>query len=1137
MADGSQRRRILAAVAAGVFILGLPASAGAASGRASGFTAQALTPTGSVTGFKSPSSRLAQTDPSLLGRTDSTKVHVMIKLDYDPTASYAGGVDGLAPTSPDVTGHRLTGKSAAERAYGRYQKQQRVDFAAALKSAVPSAAVGESFDVVFGGVAATIPANSVAKVAALPDVVAVQADTLAHPLTDASPKFLDAPPVYAEQGSTANAGAGLIFGDLDTGVWPEHPSFADLGNLSAPPGTYGCNFGDNPLTPANDPFVCNHKLIGGVWETQTYDAVYNGTAGADPYAGTARDGDGHGTHTSSTAAGDIVDSAPVLGVDRGPIHGLAPGAWIIEYKVCGPQGCYGSDSARAVEQAILDGVNVINFSISGGANPFSDPVELAFLDAYNAGVFVAASAGNGGPGAGTSDHLSPWVTTVAASTETREFATTLTLTAGGDTFTADGASITMGAGPATVVLAQDIPGYGDPLCASEPPASDTFAGMIVACQRGTTARAWKGFVVYEGGGEGMILYNPSLADVETDNHWVPTVHLADGTDFVAFMAAHAGDTVTGSFPNAEKRNGQGDVMAAFSSRGPGGLFIKPDVTAPGVEILAGNTPTPPVPDADNGAGPAGEYYQAIAGTSMSSPHVAGAALLVKAVHPSWSPGEIKSALMTTATTKVVKEDLTTPADPFDFGAGRIDIGAAASAPLVLDESASDFYAMGGDPVQAIQLNVPSIDAPVLPGRIETSRTVTNVSGKNSVFNVATSAPTGSTISVSPSHFALRAGRSQRLRIVIETEAPVGAQQFGAISISTSQGGFFTAHHGFQHRTVTQHLPVAFIHTQGAVNLTQDCSPTSISLHDAARCDVSVTNNSFDTTSVSADTSTNGNLDILGATGARVRRGEAQIRNVTLAGAQPGVPSRAAGITPNGSTTTDGFLDLSLFGVGLTPIGDEQILNYGLAPFVYDGQTWNRIGVDSNGYLIVGGSDSSQDNECCNIPSGPDPARPNNVIAPLWTDLNGTAGDGTTGGIRVAGLTGGGFHWTVFQYEVYVYGTTDLRKFQVWVGTDGVQDITWAFDSYPQADPAGQPFLVGAENQLGQGDMQAVLPTTDSVITSTDPIPGESATYSVFVRGVRAGTGVVKTEMTATGVPGVTIERSTIAVQKQEHHHH
>ncbi len=176
----------------------------------------------------------------------------------------------------------------------------------------------------------------------------------------------------------------------------------------------------------------------------------------------------------------------------------------------------------------------------------------------------------------------------------------------------------------------------------------------------------------------MILYNPALADIETDNHWLPTVHLADGTDFLAFMNANPG--ATASFTAGVKANGQGDVMAAFSSRGPGGDFIKPDITAPGVQILAGHTPMPE----SIVEGPPGEYFQAIAGTSMSSPHIAGSAILIKALHPSWTPGQIKSALMTTAMTDVVKEDLTTPADPFDMGAGRVDLNVAGNPGLTFD---------------------------------------------------------------------------------------------------------------------------------------------------------------------------------------------------------------------------------------------------------------------------------------------------------------------------------------------------------------------------------------------------------------------------------------------------------------------
>ena len=186
---------------------------------------------------------------------------------------------------------------------------------------------------------------------------------------------------------------------LDTGAWPEHPSYQDHGfcprhrrGPTAMPRI--CDFGDNPLTPANDPFVCNHKLISGQPFLDTY--IANNPPG-EVFPDSARDSNGHGSHTSTTAAGDQVASAKIFNIERGPISGLAPGAHIAVYKVCGLEGCFSSDSVAAVGQAITDGVDVINFSIGGGAQPTSDPVEIAFLDAYAAGVFVSASAGNYGP--------------------------------------------------------------------------------------------------------------------------------------------------------------------------------------------------------------------------------------------------------------------------------------------------------------------------------------------------------------------------------------------------------------------------------------------------------------------------------------------------------------------------------------------------------------------------------------------------------------------------------------------------------------------------------------------------------------------------------------------------------------------
>ena len=176
-----------------------------------------------------------------------------------------------------------------------------------------------------------------------------------------------------------------------------------------------------------------------------------------------------------------------------------------------------------------------------------------------------------------------------------------------------------------------------------------------------------------------------------------------------------------------------------------------------------------------------------------------------------------------------------------------------------------------------------------------------------------------------------------------------------------------------------------------------------------------------------------------------------------------------------------------------------------------------LGVDSNGYSIAGGG-SSEDNNCCNLPTGPDPAPPNNMLAPFWTDLDGTGADG----IYAATLTDGVDTWIVVEHQVNVFGTTSNRHFQVWIGINGVQDISYAYD--PAAlpgDPAGQDFLVGAENIDGEGDVSSFLPTEDQVVTSTDPTPGGVATYELTVIGRKVGVGSVTTNMTASTVPGVT----------------
>jgi hypothetical protein len=803
--------------------------------------------------------------------------------------------------------------------------------------------------------------------------------------------------------------------------------------------------------------------------------------------------------------GNVVDKAPVLGTDRGPVRGVAPGAWLSVYKVCGMHGCFASDSVAAIGQAIRDGVQVINFSISGGTNPQTDPVELAFLDAYAAGVFVAASAGNSGPGAGTVNHLSPWVTTVAASTQRREFVSTLTLKSGTATETFEGASITAGAPSAPVVLAESVAGY-KPLCGTRPPA-DAFKGKIVACERGgNIGRVDKGSNVKAGGAVGMILYNPTLQDIETDNHWLPTVHLADGAKAKKFLTDHK--DVTGSFTAGTRRSGKADVMAAFSSRGPVGPFVKPDVTAPGVQILAGHTPTPESP----AQGPPGEKFQAIAGTSMSSPHVAGGAAWLKARHPDWGPGRIRSALMTTATTEVVKEDLKSPADAFDMGAGRIRLDRADTAGLVFDETAARLTTMAGDTINAVHLNLPSVNAPVVPGRVTTVRTATNITGRTVTYRTSATTAAGASVTVLPTTLTVLPGRSAELSISIRSEAAT-KQFFGEVALepaTTADGPAL-------------HLPVAFVPKPGPVSVTSTCTPDRVAVGATSLCTVSATNTTYQPATVDMTTNLSAGLTADSANGAMiVDPRQVELRQANLPAMVPGTPAIGAG-------QIFGYQPLDRFGIAPDPIGDEEIVNYDLpAPTVYGGQEHRRIGVTSNGYLIVGGG-AEQDVVCCDMGTLPNPARPNNVLAPFWTDLDGTGAPGVLSGVLTAA---DGTQWLAVEWRLNVYGTSSQRVFQAWMRLGGTEEIGFAYpaDALP-ADP-GKPFLIGAENVNGSGGGQldaGTLPTGDLLVTTSKPVPGGSVTYSVTVRGTTAGDGTVSTRMDSPQVPGVTTVTSRVKV--------
>jgi hypothetical protein len=316
--------------------------------------------------------------------------------------------------------------------------------------------------------------------------------------------------------------------------------------------------------------------------------------------------------------------------------------------------------------------------------------------------------------------------------------------------------------------------------------------------------------------------------------------------------------------------------------------------------------------------------------------------------------------------------------------------------------------------------------------------------------------------------------------------------------------------------------VAFFKRQSVVTLSQSCDPSTIRRDtETSTCGVTVQNNSLSAADVSTESTTSPNLVVTEVSGATKVSDHKVTASATLAGRQPDAPHIAPGASPAG------YLPLDLFGVTPIAVGDEEALNFNVPAFSFAGQSFNRLGVISDGYLVAGGA-TGQDIDF--IPQTfPDPARPNGVLAPFWTDLDGTGAPG----IFIAVLTDGVSDWIVVESRLNVFGTTSQRVMQAWIGVNGPEDITFAYDpTNLPADPSGFPFNVGAENADGSaGDQIAGLPTEDLRVSSTPGAPGGSLTYSFNVRGVMAGVGTVRTDLTTPLVRGTITDVDTITVTR------
>ena len=752
----------------------------------------------------------------------------IVLMELDPVVRYEGDVKGYQATKPGK-GDKVNPNSAHVKKYRQFlEKSHDTSLEAAGADTNQKT---HDYTVAFNGYSAILTETQAKNVERQEGVTLVLKDQLRQLQTDNSPDFLgltDPAGPYAK-GIT---GEGVVVGIVDSGVWPEHPSFADDGSYGPPPVTLedtpenpACNFGNTGWNSNDAPFTCNNKLIGA----REYLDSYKFFVGLTPDEfDSARDDDGHGSHTASTAAGNAGVEASIFGIPRGIISGMAPRARVIAYKACGAGGCYTSDTSAAIDQAVLDGVDALNYSIGGGASltGFDD---IAFLFAADAGIFAATSAGNSGPGFGTMGGPAsvPWITAVGASTQDRAFISDITLSGPGEPPSGLwGGSITTGIENYNLVDADSVAGGTNGECLNPFPAGTFQADDAVLCNRYNlgVARTQRVANVAAGGGGAVIFQNVSATHpnmTPTDNHPLPTVHMLYdvGQPLKDYLVANP-DQVTVSFAQSVARYAGEDprvvpnMMASFSSRGPNPAaldIIKPDVTAPGINILAAASPI------HVGSAAQGELFQAIMGTSMSSPHVAGIFALVKQAHPDWSPAMAKSALMTTAYQDVLKEDGTTPADPFDIGAGHVNPGGKANKGSLFEPGLAydaglfeyaaftcgvdagiftpgscDFLESIGVPSEPYNLNVPSIGVANLPGSQTVQRTVTSVAKEQGwrTYSVSVDAPPGYSVTVEPSTLRLKSGDTATYEVTITNQsAPIGEWRFGSLTWNDDTGHY------------------------------------------------------------------------------------------------------------------------------------------------------------------------------------------------------------------------------------------------------------------------------------------------------------------------------------------------------------
>ncbi len=711
-----------------------------------------------------------------------------------------------------------------------------------------------SYRYALNGFAARLTPDQARKLRARKDVRNVWEDRPKFVETNDSPAFLG---LTAANGGLRRElslrGEDIVIGVIDSGIAPGHPSFSDKQEAKRPrlctsvwgensllglwlckrfksraptlvyrplPGWQGaCEAGDGFRTT-----YCNNKLIGARYYIDGFLERY---ALDENEFISPRDADGHGTHIASTAAGNFV-KATLSGVRVAKISGMAPRARVAVYKACWLEPgqvrgtCSTADLARAIEDAVADGVDIINYSV-GSHDDINDADDLALLAAADAGVLSVAAAGNEGPAPGSmlSPAAAPWVLAVGASSRRGDhFLEAIRVNSPASVqkdYPAVEALFTprlRNVGPLTLrlILVDDATSSsfddstGTTVDACEAIVNTTeLSGQVALLQQGGCTFETKIRNAQDAGARAVVVFSnkgePVLMKVTDGSVQIPALMIgqADGQLLRDRLVDQDPVEVTLDKQIFLTIRDEGNQMQGFSGRGPSMWepnVLKPDVTAPGVDILAGHTP-----DVANNV--RGERFQYLSGTSMAVPHVAGVAALLKEAHPDWSPAALKSAVVTTARQNVRKEDGDTAADPFDFGGGYLVPNLAVKPGLVYDGGSSDYDAFlcgrgearigvdcaaletAGFATDGSDLNLPSIAINELVGEQVVRRRVTNV-GSAAQFTASVEAPTTIDVEVTPSVLSLAAGESTDVEIRLTTDGTtLEAWQFGSLTWSST----------------------------------------------------------------------------------------------------------------------------------------------------------------------------------------------------------------------------------------------------------------------------------------------------------------------------------------------------------------